>query len=72
MECYKSLRLNCIPTEFICTFVLVKTLKEKENKNNKEGKKKYIGRGMSRNRHRRNNKEYKNNTAFCCSILPSS
>jgi len=72
MESYKSLRFNCIPTEFICTVVLAKTLKEKENKNNKEGKKKYSGRRISRKRHRRSNKEHKNNTALCCSILPSS
>jgi len=69
IESYKSLKFNYIPTEFICTVVLSKTLKEKENKNNKDGKKKYTG---SRKRHRRSNKEYRNNTALCCSILPSS
>jgi hypothetical protein len=39
MESY--LGFNCIPMELNCTVVRVKILKEKENKNNKEGKKKY-------------------------------
>jgi hypothetical protein len=39
--------------ELNCPDVRVKIFKEKENKNNKDGKKKYTGKRISRKRHRR-------------------
>jgi hypothetical protein len=52
MESYRTMRFNYIPTELSCTVVRVKILTEKEIKNNKEGKKIYIERRISRKRHR--------------------
>jgi len=67
------LRFQCIPMELNCPVVRVKIFKEKGNKINKDGKKKYTGKRISRKRHRRSkDRVYKSTTSLFCSILPSS
>jgi hypothetical protein len=68
------LRLHCIPIELNCPDVRVKTFEEKGNTTNKEGKKKYTGKRISRKRYRRGRQSIKELLLYCVPycLLPNN